>query len=130
MTALPAWTDSDWAGRVAEPFRSDRDFWSSLAASADALLALVAAIAVSVVLALHGEQLWSVVPFAVPAGLAVRAAIVGRGSSRRSRRAFPDRRTWRDAERAAVAAVFVRVLLVPRLSGAWQRRSHPRPSAG
>ena len=110
MTTLPAWTRAEWADSVAEPFRSDSAFWSRLAASADALVTLAAAIAVAVVLAVTGEPAWSALPFAVPAVFAVRAALVGRSSSRRSREAFENRRAWRDAEREAVASAFFRVL--------------------
>jgi hypothetical protein len=110
VSTLPAWTKADWASDVAEPFRSDREFWTSLAASADALISLAAAIAVCVVLVLTGERAWSFVPFIVPAALAVRAALVARSSSRRSQAAFEDRSAWKDAERTAVAAVFLRVL--------------------
>jgi hypothetical protein len=95
---------------VDEPFRSDEGFWASLAASADALLCLAAAAAVAVVLVFTGERAWSLLPFAVPAGLTVRAAVIGRASSRRSQAAFPDRRAWRDAERAAVATAVVHAL--------------------
>lgn len=110
MTTLPAWADADWTSRVAEPFRSDRGFWISLAASADALLSLAVAIAVAVILVVTGEHEWSFVPFVVPAGLAIRAAALSRSSSRRSQEAFADRRAWRDAERNAVAASFGSVL--------------------
>jgi hypothetical protein len=110
MTTLPAWTQAEWANGVAEPFRSDRAFWSGLAASADALVTLAAAIAVAVVLVLTGERIWSALPFAVPAVLTVRAALINRASSRRSQAAFEDRKAWRDAERQAVASAFFRVL--------------------
>jgi hypothetical protein len=114
MTLLPAWTEADWTSRVDEPFRSDRQFWASLAASADAVISLVAAAAVAVVLALAGDRAWSVLPFVMPAGLAARAVWIGRSSSRRSRAAFPDRQSWRDAERTAVATSFFRALRRPR----------------
>jgi hypothetical protein len=52
----------------------------------------------------------------VPSALLGYAAVRGRGSSRRSRIAFPDRATWRDAERSAVAAAFLPAFL----------RRHPR----
>jgi hypothetical protein len=110
MTTLPAWASADWASEVAEPFRSDRDFWRSVAASADALITVVAAAVVAVALALAHETGWALLPFAFPAALMVRAGLVSRGSSRRNQGAFADRRTWRDAERAAVAAVFFKVL--------------------
>jgi hypothetical protein len=114
VTTLPSWTSADWTSDVAEPFRSDGDFWSGLAASADALVTLGAAIAISVVLALTGHRLWAVIPFVVPAGLAVRAALISAASSRRSREAFADSKEWRDAERNAVATAFAKVLSRPR----------------
>jgi hypothetical protein len=110
MTTLPSWTNADWASNVAEPFRSDHDFWASLAASADALISFAAAAAVAVVLVLTGERDWSLVPFVVPAAMALRAALIAKSSSRRSRAAFEDRQAWRDAERTAVAATFLRAL--------------------
>lgn len=116
MTTIPSWASADWAREVAEPFRSDRDFWQSLAASADALITLAVAAAVAVVLAISHETAWALLPFAFPAALAVRAALIGRASSRRSRGAFDDRRSWRDAERAAVATVFFKVLRRRRTS--------------
>jgi hypothetical protein len=113
VTTLPSWTDADWVSGVSEPFRSDNEFWSSLAASADALVSLAAAVAIAVILVLAGQRVWSFVPFIAPAGLAVRAAIIAKSSSRRNREAFSDRQTWRDAERTAVAAVFLKVLRRP-----------------
>jgi hypothetical protein len=118
MTTLPSWTNAEWTGKIAEPFRSDRDFWSSLAASTDALIALAAAAAGAVVLAVTGAGVWSLLPFLAPALLALRAALIGRTSSKRSQAAFADRRAWRDAERAAVATAFFRVLRRPRWSSA------------
>jgi hypothetical protein len=115
MTSLPSWTNADWAADVAEPFRSDHDFWASLAASADALISLAAATAVAIVLVLTGERAWSLLPFVVPAVMAVRAVLIARVSSRHSKEAFEDRREWRDAERTAVAATFLRALGRPRL---------------
>jgi hypothetical protein len=110
MTTMPGWTEADWARSVAEPFRSDRDFWAGLAASADALIGLLAAIAVAIVMVLTGAGLWSLLPLAVPAALILRATVVSRSSSRHSQAAFPDRRAWRDAERSAVATAFPRVI--------------------
>jgi hypothetical protein len=110
MSTLPSWTQAEWAGSVTEPFRSDRDFWAGLEASADALVALAAAIAVGVVLAVLGTGLWALVALVVPAALTVRAALLARTSSRRSQAEFRDRRAWRDAERTAVATAFPRVL--------------------
>ena len=116
MTTLPSWANADWTGKVAEPFRSDGAFWSGLAASADALAVLAAAVVVSVVLVLTGVGAWSLLAFAVPAVLAVRAGLISRASSKHSQAAFADRRQWRDAERAAVATAFFRVLRRPRFS--------------
>jgi hypothetical protein len=113
-TPRPAWASAEWTSRVAEPFRSDAGFWASLAASADALLSLVAATGSGVILVLAGEGAWSAVPFVVPAGLALRAAAIGRPSSRRSRQAFSTAREWRDAEREAVATAFGHALVRPR----------------
>lgn len=110
MTTLPSWTQAEWADTVAEPFRSDRDFWSSVAASADALVTLAVAIAVAVILVLTGERMWSFVPFVLPVALTVRAAKIAHASSRRNQQAFTDRRQWRDAERQAVSSVFFRVM--------------------
>jgi len=117
MTTLPSWTDAEWNLRVAEPFRSDRGFWTSLAASADAFVSLAVAIVAAVVLVLVGDRTWSAAPFLVPSCLALRAAVIGRSSSRRSRESFPDERAWREAERGAVAAAF----------GPTLRRSRIRP---
>lgn len=113
-TTLPSWTSAEWADDVAEPFRSDRQFWSGLAAGADAMVTLTAAIAISVLLALTGHRLWAVAPFAVPVTLALRASIVSAASSRRSRQAFADRKQWQEAERKAVTTAFAKVLNRPR----------------
>ena len=117
MATLPAWSQPDWASDVAEPFRSDGEFWSSLAASADALVSLAAAVAIAVVLVLVGERVWwSLLPFLAPAGLAARAALIARSSSRRNREAFEDRRAWREAERTAVSKGFSGALRRSRVS--------------
>jgi hypothetical protein len=110
MTA-PAWTRTDWSDDVAEPFRSDSRFWASVAASADALLAMLVAAAVAVTLALTVGGPWPFLPFVVPAGLLVRAAWCGGISARNSRESFNGDTQWRAAERRAVAQVFARVLL-------------------
>lgn len=111
MTMLPSPSaTTDVASRVDEPFRSDRQFWAGLAASADAVVSLVAAIGVAAVLVLTGERGWAFLPFLVPAVLAARAAVISWSSSRRSQAAFEDRRAWREAERTAVATAFVPVL--------------------
>jgi hypothetical protein len=107
----PAWTRTDLTGDVAEPFRSDRDFWSSVSASADALLTMVLAAAAAVALALTVGPMWSPLPFIAPFVLLVRAGLSGRASAQRSREAFPGTQQWRQAERQAVAKVFGRALL-------------------
>jgi hypothetical protein len=110
VTTNPWWANEAVSAKVAEPFRSDGEFWTSLAASADAFLTLVAAAAVCAVLAATGAGAWSVVPFVVPAALLVRAVRVARSASRHNRGAFEDRRAWQEAERTAVAAGFIPVL--------------------
>jgi hypothetical protein len=107
----PAWTRTDLAGDVAEPFRSDSDFWSSVSASADALLTMVLAAAAAVALALTVGPMWSPLPFIAPFVLLVRAALSGHASAQRSRASFPGSAQWRQAERQAVAQVFGRALL-------------------
>jgi fatty acid desaturase len=108
----PTWTRTDdWSDDVPEPFRSDRNFWASVAASADAVLAILLAAAAAVALALTVGAAWTLLPFVVPAGLLVRAARCGRLSARSSREAFAGDEQWRVAERRAVAQVFAKVLL-------------------
>jgi hypothetical protein len=114
VTSLPSWTDAEWTSEVAEPFRSDREFWTGLAASADALVTLAAATAIAVVLALTGHPWWGIAPFVVPAGLTARATMISTASSRRSREAFASAKEWRDAERNAVAMSFTKVVRRPR----------------
>ena len=84
----PAWTRTDLTGDVAEPFRSDPDFWSSVSASADALLTMVLAAAAAIALALTVGPIWSPLPFIAPFALLIRAALSGRASARRSRESF------------------------------------------
>jgi fatty acid desaturase len=110
MTA-PTWTRTDWSDDVAEPFRSDLNFWTSVAASADALVTLVLAAAAAVALALTVGGGWPMLPFVVPAVLLIRAAWCGRASARSSREAFTADQQWRNAERRAVSQVFGKVLL-------------------
>ena len=121
MATIPSWANDDWADAVAEPFRSDREFWSGLAASADAVISLVAAVAVAVVLRLVGAGPWALLPFAVPVGFIVRAALAS--SSRDRRETFADQQAWRDAERAAVATAFLHVARRPRISSPDTRRA-------
>jgi hypothetical protein len=114
VTTPPGWAQADWAGDIAEPFRSSGQFWSGLAAATDAVVALAAAAAAGAVLAVAGAGAWASLPFLLPAVLLVRAAVISRSSSRSSRAAFSDRQAWRDAERSAVAGAFLRVLRRPR----------------
>jgi hypothetical protein len=110
MATMPYWTDAAWTTQVDEPFRSDGEFWSGLAAITDALISLGIAAVVAIILTVAGTGAWAVLPFAVPVVLFVRAGRIASRSSRRSRAAFDDPRAWRDAERTAVATAFVRVL--------------------
>jgi hypothetical protein len=107
----PVWIRTDWSDDVAEPFRSDTDFWASVAASADAVLALLLAATAAAALAVTVGGGWPLLPFVVPAALLVRAAVCGRASARNSREAFTAEAQWRAAERRAVAQVFGRMLL-------------------
>jgi acyl dehydratase len=107
---VPAWADAEWTHRIDEPFRSDGEFWAGLAASADALVALLLAAGAAIALALLGHALWALAPFVPPAALTVRASVISTRSSRRSQTAFADKRAWRDAERGAVASAFGGVL--------------------
>jgi len=107
---MPYWTDAAWTARIDEPFRSDGEFWTGLAAITDALISLAVAAVVAVVLAVAGTGAWAVLPFAVPVILFVRAGRIASRSSRRNRASFDDPHAWRDAERIAVATAFVRVL--------------------
>jgi hypothetical protein len=93
---------------VAEPFQTDPRFWQSVAASADALLLFVVAVPVAVVIG----SVWSVIVLVAPVLLLVRAGLLGRASARDSRVVLGE--GWRDAERQAVARVFVALLLRPR----------------
>jgi hypothetical protein len=110
MNTQQWWARDTFATRVEEPFRSDGEFWRSLAASADAFITVIAAAAVCTVLVITGAGLWASVAFVVPAGFVIRAVTVARASSRHSQAAFDDRRAWRDAERTAVASGFIPVL--------------------
>ena len=106
---------------VAEPFRSDPEFWRSVCASADAVVLLAVAVAGAALLRLAGAPTELVLlPFTLPAIFLVRAAVSGS----RFHRGHPPlpalvdtadgEQSWRDAERTAVAAVFGRALLRSR----------------
>lgn len=71
-----------------------------MAASVDALLALIAATLIVVF-----AGVWGAVAFAVPVALLVYAAVTGRRSEHETMPQFPDRTAWRLAERQAVGAV-------------------------
>jgi fatty acid desaturase len=113
----PAWTRTDWSDDVAEPFRSDRNFWASIAASADALLTTMLAAAAAVALAVTVGGVWPLLPFLLPVALLIRAAWCGVASTRDSRETFTGEAQWRAAQRRAVAQVFGRVLLRRRTPG-------------
>ncbi|MFI5099692.1 MAG: hypothetical protein ACHQE5_04130 [Actinomycetes bacterium] len=104
--------------RVAEPFRSDPDFWRSVCASADAVVLLAVAVVGAAALRLGGAGtvlVW--LPFALPVIFLVRAAVSG-SRFRRGHEPLPavvdtvlGEQSWRDAERTAVAAAFGRALV-------------------
>jgi hypothetical protein len=122
---VSASTSPDLGDAVAEPFRTDPDFWRSVCASADAVVLLVLAVAVCVLCRLAGlgpVVAWA--PFVLPAVYLVRAAV---SSSRFHHRHEPlpthvdtvrGELSWRDAERMAVAAVFRHALVRGRLGWA------------
>lgn len=88
-----------WTARVEEPFRSDRRFWHSVAASVAALVSVVAVV-LAVTLGGSGLAFLAVLPVL----LLVLAAGEARASTARTRPQFDSRAQWRDAERRAVAA--------------------------
>ena len=120
LEALPTWAEP-----VADPFRRDPAFWRAVFASADALvLIVVAGLASWLVGRLGGSAILSAVPFLLPL-LFVGWAVVSSSRSSRASRVWFRRQcdeadtdglsTWRDAERQAVASVFVRALFRNRL---------------
>jgi hypothetical protein len=112
---------ADLGQGIAEPFRSDPEFWRSVCASADAAVLLVVSVACAALLRATGASaaiVWA--PFILPALFLIRAALC---SSRFHGAHEPlptvvdapqGELSWRDAERAAVAAVFGRALLRQR----------------
>lgn len=88
---------------VAEPFRSDAQFWRSVAAS---LFALVTLLLAAVLTGILGG--WGALAFAVPVLLLAAAARDAKASTARTRPTFASRQQWREAERRAVAAALVR----------------------
>lgn len=93
-------------GKVAEPFASDEAFWASMAAAVDALAGVLVAAAAAVALRLSGVGAWWLLPFLAAALLAARAGLLSTRSSRANRQHFDDEKSWREAERQAVAAGF------------------------
>jgi hypothetical protein len=113
---MSASSSPDLGEGVAQPFRSDPEFWRSVCASADAFVLLVVAVACSALLGLAGAGLaW--LPLVLPAIFLVRAAASGyrfhRGHAPLPALVDTARGelSWRDAERSAVAAVFGRALM-------------------
>lgn len=92
-----------------EPFASDDDFWTSVAASVDALLTVLIATAITLLVGV-----WGAIAFAVTIGLLLRAGLTGSRSGRRTRAMFATIDQWRQAERQAVASVMVRAVVRPR----------------
>ena len=113
---MSASTSPDLGEGVAEPFRSDPEFWRSVCSSADALLLLGVAAAGFALLGRAGAGLaW--LPLVLPVIFLVRAAVSSyrfhRGQAPLPVRVDTVRgeQSWRDAERTAVAAVFGRALI-------------------
>ncbi len=107
--------------RVAEPFRTDPRFWSSVCASADAVVLLVlAALAAALLRAGGAPAGLALLPFVLPVAFVTvagaRAAQFRRAHQPRAATLETSRGTlsWRDAERTAVAAVFGRAIRRPR----------------
>jgi hypothetical protein len=88
---------------IAEPFRSDDQFWRAVVASLFALVTLMVAV---VLTGLVGG--WGAVAFAVPVLLLIVASREAKASTARTRPTFASRQEWRDAERRAVAAALAR----------------------
>ncbi len=98
-----------WSSNAPEPFAGNGEFWRSVAASVDALLALIAA---TLIVVFAGA--WGALAFAIPIGLLVYAAITGRRSEHETMPQFADRAAWRLAERQAVGAVLGRAFVRKR----------------
>ena len=119
-SGMSASSSPDLGEGVAEPFRSDPQFWRSVCASADAVVLLGLAVAASALLGLAGAGAgaglaW--LPLVLPVVFLVQSAVA---SSRfhRGQAPLPARvdtvrgeQSWRDAERIAFAAVFGRALM-------------------
>ncbi len=98
-----------WTSDAPQPFADNADFWRSVAASVDALLAFVLAAVVTVLAGPIGA-----VAFIVPVALLARAAVTGSRSERETRPAFSGRNEWRLAEREAVASVLAKAVVRKR----------------
>jgi hypothetical protein len=92
----------------------DPDFVRSLTAYADATIALVVAIALTVGLTLAGVGPWIVVVMLLPLPWLVVGARHGHVASQRVKAAHPGRWASIDAERRAVWAAFGPALIRPR----------------
>jgi len=88
-----------WTPRVGSPFRDDRQFWSSVGRSVDALWTLLISTALVAVLGRYAA-----IAFLVPVALLVLGWRDARASTTRTRPQFSTRDEWRAAERQAVAA--------------------------
>jgi len=106
---------SVWSSRVEAPFAGDRQFWTSVGRSVDALWALVIATVLVVALGRYAA-----VAFCAPVVLLIMSWRDARRSSAHTRPLFDSRDEWRAAERQAVATAlpgaFVRYLR-PRRAG-------------
>jgi len=91
------------ASEVAEPFRSDDQFWRSVTAS---LFALVALLAAALATGIAGS--WGAVAFVLPVVLLAVATRAAKASTTRTQPTFASKKEWREAERQAVAAAIVR----------------------
>jgi hypothetical protein len=118
---MSASTFPDLGEGVAEPFRSDPEFWRSVCASTDAVVLLGIAVVGSALLRSAGAGAgFAWLPFALPVIFLVRAAVSGYRfhQCHAPLPALVDtvrgEQPWRDAERTAVAEVFGRALMRSR----------------
>jgi hypothetical protein len=116
--STPSWTE-----RLDEPFRSDRWFSRSVAASADALVLTVLAAVAAVLLGLSDvSAVLVVLPFAAPLVLLAFSFAAARRFHRdavvEGFAAEDAAVSWRIRERRAVASVFAPALLRNRFSHA------------
>ena len=97
---------SEWTSKVEAPFRGDRQFWTSVGLSVDALLTLVVATAL---VAAFGR--FAVIAFCLPIVLLVLSWRAAQLSTAHTRPLFSTREEWRAAERQAVAAAIPGALM-------------------